>query len=217
MLIVAAVAENVAWDADANTVTEDGTVSNLLLSKIATERLAAVAELSVTVHVPLVPEESVVGAHTSDVSVTGGVRLSDAVFATPFNVAVTRAVCALAIVPAAALKVPLAAPAGMVTEVGTVKLVLSSAMETRVPPTGAAALRVTVQVAEAPDDKEAGLQANPLMLTRAGLTLTEAVLDVPLAVAVTVTGVAAETVPAVAVKAAVELPARTVTESGTVR
>ena len=49
------------------------------------------------------------------------------------------------------------------------------------------------------------------------MTLMEAVLEVPLAVAVTVTAVVVVTVPAVAVKAAVVAPAATVTEAGTVR
>jgi hypothetical protein len=217
VLIVAAVAWNAAWEAEAKTVTEAGTVSELLLSEIATGRLAAVAELSVTVHVPLAPEVSVVGAHTSDVRVTGGVRLMEAVFMLPLNVVVTVAVCAMATVTAVALNVPVVLPAATVTETGTVRFAVLLDTETRLPPAGAAALRVTAQVAAAPDGTEVGLHVSPLMLTTDGVTLTEVILDVPLAAAVTVISVVAETVPAVAVKTAVALPAATVTESGTVR
>jgi hypothetical protein len=198
-------------------VTDAGTVRNLLLSEIETVRLAGAAELSVTVHVALPPEESVAGVHSSEVSVTGGVRLSEAIFALPFNAAVTVAVCGVAIVPAAALNVPLVAPAAMVTEAGTVSVALSSETVTRLPPAGATALSVTVQVAAAPDDTEVGLQASPLSWTRVEVILTEAVFDVPLAEADTVTVAVAVTVPAVAAKAAVALPAATVTERGTVR
>ncbi|HEY3412199.1 MAG TPA: hypothetical protein VGM51_03970 [Armatimonadota bacterium] len=90
-LIVPAVAVNVAVEFDTGTETEDGTVNdlNLLLSAIATERLAAVAELSVIVQVPVAPEDSALG-HMSDVSVTGGIRLIEAVLPPPFSVAVTR-------------------------------------------------------------------------------------------------------------------------------
>ena len=88
---VPALAANVAVEVDADTVTDDGTVSSLLVSEIETERLAAVAELSVTVHVPVAPEDNVVGPHTNDVSVTGDVRLIVMVLALPFIVAVTIA------------------------------------------------------------------------------------------------------------------------------
>jgi hypothetical protein len=116
VLTVAAVAEKIAWDVDANTVTDAGTVSMVLLSESATARLAGAAELSVMVQVPLAPAGKVAGAHTSDVSVTEGVRLIEAVFALPLSAAVTIAVCAPAIVPAVALNVPLVAPAAMVME-----------------------------------------------------------------------------------------------------
>ena len=88
---VPAVAANVAEEAEARTVTEDGTDSKLLLSEIATERLVAVAELSVKVQVPVAPEDNMVGAQTNDVSVAGGIRLIEAVLALPLNAAVTMA------------------------------------------------------------------------------------------------------------------------------
>ncbi len=87
----------------------------------------------------------------------------------------------------------------------------------RLPPAGAALLKVTVHVAAAPDATDVGLQANPLIRAGPAATVTEAVLELPFTLAVTVTAVLVVTVPAVAVKVAVRLPAATVTEVGTVR
>ncbi|HEY3412200.1 MAG TPA: hypothetical protein VGM51_03975, partial [Armatimonadota bacterium] len=76
---------------------------------------------------------------------------------------------------------------------------------------------MTLHVVVPPDDTEAGLQVSALICTGAAVTVTDAVLEVPFAVAVTVTAVLVETVPAVAVNVPVLPPATTVTEAGTVR
>ncbi len=69
-----------------------------------------------------------------------------AVLLTPFAEAVTVAVELPERVPLVALKVVDEEPEGTVTEVGVVKLELSSLMETAKPPPGAALVSVTVQV-----------------------------------------------------------------------
>ena len=63
-------------------------------------------------------------------------------------------------VPAVALKVPVAAPAAIVTEEGSVRAALSSERTTRLPPAGAAVLSVTVQVLLPPDGRLIQLQAD---------------------------------------------------------
>ena len=69
----------------------------------------------------------------------------------------------------------------------------------------------------APESTAVGLQVSPLIWAGGAVTLMEAVLEVPFAVAVTVTAVFAVTVAAVAVKVPVVLPAAKVTEVGTER
>jgi hypothetical protein len=112
---------------------------------------------------------------------------------------------------------PVLVPAGITVGDGTVRLALLLVKATVAPPVGAAAVRVIVQFEVPAPVREAGLQATLLSCAGAAVRLTDAVVDAPFAVAVTVTGVVAETVPAVAVKAAVALAAATVTEAGTVR
>ncbi len=58
-------------------------------------------------------------------------------------------------VEAVAVKVAVETPASTVTEAGVVMTALSSVRETISPPVGASLLRVTVQVAAAPDSREA--------------------------------------------------------------
>ena len=132
-----AVVANVAVEVAAGTVTEDGTVSKVLSTEIATERLAGVAELNVMVHVPVAPEDNVVGAHARDVKVTAGIRLIEVVFVPPLSAAVIVAVSGLAIVPTVALNTPVVAPATMATEAGMARLALLSESVTISPPVGA--------------------------------------------------------------------------------
>ena len=111
-----------------------------------------------------------------------------------------------------AVKEALAEPLGTVTDEGTVSLVL---LELRVTAVAEEALadRVTVQEDEPAPVMLVGLQVT---LARAvgGRTVT-CVVAVPLRVAVRVTGVEAEAVPAVAVNAAVVEPWLTSTLAGT--
>ena len=90
-MIVPAVTVNVAVVAPEATVTEVGVVSNALLSDNVTAVAAVAAFDRVTVHVLLAEEFRLVGAHASDVSVTGATRLMVEVCDTPLSVAVTVA------------------------------------------------------------------------------------------------------------------------------
>ena len=80
-------------------------------------------------------------------------------------------------VPAVALKVPVAAPAAIVTEAGTDRVALSSERATRLPPASAALLNVTVQVLEPPETRPVGVQSSDDTCGRAP-RLIEAVLGV---------------------------------------
>jgi len=103
--------------------------------------------------------------------------------------------------------------AGTVTDAGTGSAALFEASATTLPPVGAAWLKVTVHVAEAPDVMLAGAQASDD--TRGlGVTVTVAVA-LPASVAVTVTACAAVTEPAVAVKPAEVAPVATASDAGT--
>ena len=113
---------------------------------------------------------------------------------------------------AVAVKVALAEPLGMVAEEGTDRLPLFDARATTVAEE-ALADRVTVQEDEPAPVILVGLQVT-LARVVGGVTVTWAVA-VPLRVAVRVTGVEAETVPAVVVKAAVVEPWLTTTLAGT--
>ena len=111
---------------------------------------------------------------------------------------------------------PVLAPAGITVDDGTVTFALLLAKETEAPPLGAAAVSVIVQVELPAPLSEAGLQDSPPISAEAAVRLKPVVVEEPFAVAVIVTGVVAETLPAVAVNVAVLLPAATVTEAGTV-
>ncbi|MGC4053270.1 MAG: hypothetical protein QM757_28535 [Paludibaculum sp.] len=222
---VPAVAVNVAEVAEAATVTEAGTTRMVLLSESVTARPDdGAAPLSWTVQVVLAPEASAVGEQVRELTVIvdSGPSVRVAVWEAPFSVAVRTADWLLETVPAFAVKVAVEAPAATVTEVGAVSSVELLASVTAWPPVGAAADRVTVQVEELPEVRLVGLQVR-LLTTVAAAMVTEAVLDVPFVVAVTVTAVVAVTAKAatvvldVAEKVAVEDPAGTVTLLGTVR
>jgi hypothetical protein len=81
-------------------------------------------------------------------------------------------------VPAVVLKVAERAPAATVTEAGVASRVELSETEITVPPVGAATDRVTVQVDEASESNELGLQLSP---DKEGGTITggvDALVDV---------------------------------------
>ena len=75
---------------------------------------------------------------------------------------------------------------------------------------------MTVQVAVAPEDNDVGAHTSDVNAP-GSVTVTKAVVEAPLAVAVMVTVVGVETELAVAVNVAIVLPAATLTEAGTLR
>ncbi|HWB99180.1 MAG TPA: hypothetical protein VG672_20870 [Bryobacteraceae bacterium] len=76
----------------------------------------------------------------------------------PFQVAVMVTVWLVVTALEAAVKVAELAPAATVTEEGRLRAALLSARVTTEPPDGAAPLNVTVQLADAPEPRLAGLQ-----------------------------------------------------------
>lgn len=132
----------------------------------------------------------------------------------PFSAAVTVAELLVEIVEALAGKTAEDFPLRTATVAGTVRAELLSDNPTLV--SAATDLeRVTVQVAVAPEESEFGAQASDETVTGA-TRLIVAVRETPFSVTVTVAAASAETVPAVAVKAAEDWPASTVAEAGTV-
>ncbi len=79
------------------------------------------------------------------------------------------------------------APERTVTDAGTVRAALLADRATAVPPTGAAEEIVTVQVELAPEIRLVGEHCRPEIVGSEGVTVTTAVLEVPLRLAVTVT------------------------------
>ena len=170
----------------------------------------------VTVQVAALPEVMEAGEHESVPGMSGAVTVTEAVREVPLAVAVTTTTVLAVTEAAVAEKTAEVAPEATVTEAGTVSAALLSERATDTPPAGAAAERVTVQEEDPPEVIEVGEHERVLGTGRA-VTVTEAVLEVPLAAAVTMTVVLAITGEAVAEKTAEVVPAATVTEAGTLR
>src|SRR5664279_4506240 len=216
LAIVPAVAEKVAVEAPAATVSEAGAVSAALFEEMATETPpAGAAILVVTVQMLLAPEFKDVGAQTSAVTFTSGARLREAVLELPFNAAVTTAVRGVATVPAVAVKEPVVAVAATVTLAGTVRLALLLVKVTTAPPVGAGPLKLRLQALVPGPVKEDGAHVRVLTVTGAFRVIAALALP-PLAAAVTVPVESLAIVPAVAEKVAVEAPAAMVREAGAV-
>jgi hypothetical protein len=89
---VPAVAVKVAVVEPGEIATEAGTVSNgVLLDKVTGRQPVGAGPLKVTVQVLMAPDVSEVGAQASEVTVTSGARLMEAVLEPPFNAAVMTA------------------------------------------------------------------------------------------------------------------------------
>jgi len=146
-------------------------------------------------------------------------KVSDSAWDSPLSVAVTETVSVVppsgGSVVAVAENAAVRDPAGTFTEVGTVNAGLLAETGTLMPPVGAGAERVRVQVEDAPASSVVALHANADTSTGA-IRLKVAVWEALLSVAVTVALWVVVTVPAVAVKVAELAPAATVTEAGTV-
>ncbi len=215
--ITPAIAMKVADVAPGATVTEAGTVSNpLLLFKETVLPPAGATLVMVTVQVVITAEASPEGLQASEEIADWATRFRVAIWETPLLiVAITEAVRLPEITPAVALKVADVAPAATVTKVGMVSNALLLDKNTGLPPAGAAAVSVTVQVLIAPEARPVGLQAsedNATVATR----FTLAVWKTPFMEAVTEAVRLLASTPAVALKVADVAPAATVTEAGVV-
>ena len=93
MEIVPALAVKVAVVEPVVSVTEVGVVSNeVLLDKVTGRQPVGAAALKVIVQVPLAPEPKDDGEQASEVTVTSGDKLMEAVLEVPLSVAVMTAV-----------------------------------------------------------------------------------------------------------------------------
>lgn len=145
----AALAVKVAWLLPASIVTEPGTVTlGLLLESVTLTPAPEAVLLIVTEHVLEPPCGMFAGMQPTDATF-GEVRtVMGAVFTAPFMVALNIAVKSVTGVPAMAEKPTLLDPAGTRTLAGTVTAELSLVRVTVKPPTGAGAVKLTVQLAE---------------------------------------------------------------------
>lgn len=200
----------------ARTVTVAGRVRAALLEvRVTTCPAAGAAAERVIVQEAAPPAGMEAGRQERMLGTGNPVTVMEAVFEAPLAVAVTTTGALTVTEAAVTEKEAEVAPAATVTEAGVVRTALLSERVTSWPPAGAAAESVMVQEEEPPELMEAG-EHDSVPGTGKEVTVTEAVLEVPLAIAVTTTAVLAVTEPAVTEKAAEVAPAATVTEAGVV-
>jgi hypothetical protein len=121
--------------APAATVTEAGTISEALLPERAmTLPPVGAGWLRATVQLAAAPEFTLVGLQAKAVTSVGATRVKLAVWEEPLRVAVTVAVCVVAMAPRLAVKVVEVLLAGTVTDAGTVSAVLLLESPTVLPP-----------------------------------------------------------------------------------
>jgi post-segregation antitoxin (ccd killing protein) len=180
LVIVPAVAANVAVALPAPTVTEAG-IAKTDASFDSVTTAPAVLDI-VTVHVALAPEPRLVGLQVSPLTNTGEASEIEVVCVLPFSVPVTVAVWSVVIVPAVAANVAVVLPAPTATEAGTVS---APALLDSVTVAPLVFDTVTVHVELAPEPKLVGLHVRPLT-TVAVASAMVAVAVPPLSVAVTV-------------------------------
>jgi hypothetical protein len=157
------------------------------------------------------PPATLVGLNVKDETV-GAVRVNVAVLETELKVPVMVALVLDATAVVVIVKVPVVAPAAMVTLAGTVAEVeLLDSVTTR-PPVGAAEPMVAVPVLELPPATLVGETVSPVKA--GGVIVNVAVAEVLLAVAVIVSVVLVATAVVVTVNVPVVAPAAKVTEVG---
>jgi hypothetical protein len=207
----AAVIAKVVKVAPAGTVTDGAAIdrSALLLDSEIVVPPAGAALFKLTVHFALAPAAKSVGLHDSEERTCADTKLIAAVCVAPFKVAKSWAVWSPVTLPAVALKVVVAEPAGTVSvDPGMGNSALLLAMEMAVPPAGAALLRVTVHIAVAPDAKSEGVHVSEesvIVDTR----LSVVVCDAPFQLAKSLAVPSLAMLPAVAWKVVVAEPAGT--------
>ena len=150
-----------------------GTVRTLAAPERATEAPPAAAALfNVTVQLVLLLEVKVAAVHCSDETSTGFAKEMVEVLEEPLREAVTVAVWLVLNWLAVTVNVPLPDPAAMASEFVAVLIMPVVASVTFAPPDPAGPLRFTVQVAAAPEPKDAGLHVRELIVGGEESTVT---------------------------------------------
>jgi hypothetical protein len=164
--------------------------------------------------VALAPEVKLVGAQVSEEIAIGDTKLSVAVCELPLSVATRVTLWLPEMLPAVALKLAVAEPAGTVTvDAGTGSNVFVLEREIVVPPAGATLFSATVHAALAPGVKTEGLQDSEERVTGEAVGATNEIVtlcETPFRVARRVAFWLLVIVAAVALNVAVEEPAETV-------
>lgn len=205
---------NVPVVAPAATVTVDGNVALVELEvRLTIEPPGPAAPLSVTVPVEPFPPITDVG-DTVTLSNVAGVTVSVADCVPPLSVPVIVADVDEETAVVDTVKVAEVAPAATVTLAGTVAAALPDVRVTTDPDDPAGPFRVTVPVDVFPPTTEVGFSVKPERV--AALIVSVAVFEAPANVAEIVDEVFELTAVVVTVNVAVELPAGTVTDAGTV-
>ncbi len=185
----AAMALNVAVVAPATTVTEAGTVSDVLSLARVTAESPGATWVSVTVQVLVAPCPILAGLHATPETGGGATKPKVAVCELPPRFAVTVAFWWLVSeAEAVALKVTVVAPAATVMEGGTVSKALLLASMTAAPATGAGVFNVAMQLAVALELRLPGLHVRDEMLKAVTTPPAPVVRGKPLPVASTPTG-----------------------------
>ena len=121
-----------------------------------------------TVQVLDAPLERLLGVQTSALTDMGATKLTLADCEAKFRMPVMAAFCVTGKLPAKAVKLAVIAPAGTVTEPGTLKPALLSRRVMLLPPAGAGWFTITEQVLEAPELMLPGLHARAVISMAAG-------------------------------------------------
>jgi hypothetical protein len=179
--IFAAVAVNLVEMAPAGIVADAAGMrsSRLLLDKDTAVPPVGAGLPRVIAQVVVPPLLKLVGVQARELGSAGASKLTLAVCDVPFKVAVNVAVWLLAIVPAVAVDVAEVDPAATVTEAGAGRSLLLLDSVIVAPPEGAAALRPTVHVVEAPELMLLGLHTSEDSAT-GGVRLITAAAATPL-------------------------------------
>lgn len=207
---------NVAVVAPAKTVTDAGTVAFVVSELVSATLIPPVFALpfSVTVPVEVAPATIEVGLRVT-VAMSAGLTVIDAVtLVCCFTAEIVTGVAA-ATPSVVTVNVTDVAPAGTVTEVGTVAVeVLELERKMGTPPVGAATEIVTVPVERFPPTTVVGASVTPV--GRGAVALSELLAEEVPRVAVMTVPTSLPTGTVVAVNAAVKAAAGTVIDAGTV-
>jgi hypothetical protein len=209
---------NAAVVAPAATVTEAGALktADALLVRVTTAPPGSAAFDSVTVHVRLPFEESVVNVHASPLTVGGVSSDMFSLAVDPLRVAVRVAVWFAATAPVEILNVSDTVPAATVTDAGTANTADAVFVSVTTAPPGDAALdSVTVHAVPPFEDRAVSVHARP-RIVGSGCSEMVAVAVVPFKAAVSVAVEYAVSMPVETLNVPVVAPADTVTEVGAV-